>query len=313
MKSRSLNVTLFVLFAALVWLGIANDRLREAERNPKPVNPLGDGSAFLLHDDKGEIDVMLLSNPADMIFEFLIDGYDKVDDFGLVFYSLDGLFARFGNTRTYLMLMDFDDTPAPVYAFRVRDGVARAYVTPYLKGFSDSGQPFRLSEVVRSVKKELAESGFDEADFESSWRFEPISQVELAQLQASKAQVAAAEAAQAELEKQRKDIEAQRRKLNQEEARLRAEAKAREARRKATTTLPKPVHPDDREPTEAEMTRAMRRTVSGALLKPTITKLGRCRKMAPFDYQCRYQYLSVNWGNYWKEDGVWYFQIANAP
>lgn len=67
---------------------------------------------------------------------------------------------------------------------------------------------------------------------------------------------------------------------------------------------------EDREPTEEEMTEAIRGTFAGALFQPSVTKLGNCRKAAPFDYYCRYRIVGTNWGNFWKSDGKWSFEIV---
>lgn len=66
------------------------------------------------------------------------------------------------------------------------------------------------------------------------------------------------------------------------------------------------------EPTESEMSQAIRRsTAAGAFLNVSVRKLGNCRKAAEADYYCRYDYLGVNWGNFWKQNGTWYFKIVN--
>jgi hypothetical protein len=67
----------------------------------------------------------------------------------------------------------------------------------------------------------------------------------------------------------------------------------------------------DREPTESQMNAAVRRTFAGALFGANIRKVGKCRKVAEHDYYCRYNYLGPNWGNFWKDNGTWYFEIAN--
>mgnify|MGYP001218833835 CR=1 FL=1 len=67
---------------------------------------------------------------------------------------------------------------------------------------------------------------------------------------------------------------------------------------------------EDREPTEDEMSEAIRGTLAGALFGSNITKLGGCRRAAAHDYYCRYRYIGTNWGNFWKENGAWYFKIV---
>jgi hypothetical protein len=130
------------------------------------------------------------------------------------------------------------------------------------------------------------------------------------------------EARQAELRererRQREEEEARQAKLREEERRRREEAErerlaklqaqAEEAARRIEETRQQLA--DDREPTESEMSAAIRRTFAGALFNVSVTKLGRCRHLAPYDYYCRYRYVGVNWGNFWKDDGVWYFQIV---
>ncbi len=91
-------------------------------------------------------------------------------------------------------------------------------------------------------------------------------------------------------------------------ARLRAQREKESQRRKAALARE---GSGDREPTQAEMNRAIRSTVAGALFNASVTKLGGCRKAAPYDYYCRYRLFSVNWGNFWKANGRWYFKIAN--
>ncbi len=65
----------------------------------------------------------------------------------------------------------------------------------------------------------------------------------------------------------------------------------------------------DREPTEREMAAAIGRSTLFSNVK--IKKLGNCRQLGKNDYACRYRVIGVNWGNFWKEDGVWYFKIMN--
>ena len=69
--------------------------------------------------------------------------------------------------------------------------------------------------------------------------------------------------------------------------------------------------PKDKEPTEYEMNQAMRNTAAGRILGANLKKLGKCRRAGEWDYYCRYRIIGVNWGNFWKENGVWYFKIAN--
>lgn len=52
----------------------------------------------------------------------------------------------------------------------------------------------------------------------------------------------------------------------------------------------------DKEPTEAEMNAAVRRTLAGQLFSARIDKIGSCRKVEELSYYCRYRYFSVNWG-----------------
>lgn len=97
----------------------------------------------------------------------------------------------------------------------------------------------------------------------------------------------------------------------------REEAKKAEERRKiaaaqARAAAERAYQNRDREPTEAEMKAAMGRTVAGALFPVShVQKLGACRKAAPYDYNCRYRYIGVNWGNFWKVGETWYFQIID--
>ena len=105
-----------------------------------------------------------------------------------------------------------------------------------------------------------------------------------------------AEAARKQKEEEQRNAEAKR-KI--------AEARAREAAKKAYDNR-------DREPTEAEMKAAMGRTVAGSIFPVShVQKLGGCRKMADYDYVCRYRYIGVNWGNFWKVGDTWYFQIVD--
>lgn len=68
---------------------------------------------------------------------------------------------------------------------------------------------------------------------------------------------------------------------------------------------------NDKEPTESEMSQAIKRsTLAGAMIQPQVRKHGSCRKAGEGDYYCRYEYLGYNWGNFWKNNGVWYFKIV---
>lgn len=81
------------------------------------------------------------------------------------------------------------------------------------------------------------------------------------------------------------------------------------------TPAPTPPRPPrvipDTEPTEADMNRAVARTLAGAFMDTTIRKMGKCRKAEAYVYLCRYQYISVNDGWFTNANGKWYFKIAD--
>ena len=107
---------------------------------------------------------------------------------------------------------------------------------------------------------------------------------------------------EAKLKRQRE--EEQRKRELEREAQLRRDEK----KRLAEVERYQKSYSDDREPTEREMNAAMRGTLAGTLLNVSVTKLGSCRKAAPYDYYCRYNYFGANWGNFWKSNGRWYFK-----
>lgn len=103
-----------------------------------------------------------------------------------------------------------------------------------------------------------------------------------------------------------KQLEYQKYEKKQKERRLKTEAE----KRKKAAELKRKLESYDQEPTQSEMNAAVRRTIAGQLFNATIKKMGRCRKAGPFDYYCRYQYLGTNWGNFWKQNNIWHFEIA---
>ena len=87
--------------------------------------------------------------------------------------------------------------------------------------------------------------------------------------------------------------------------------KAEQERKKSEETRLATIARNDREPSQAEMIAAVRRTLAGSIFNASVRKLGSCRKAAAYDYYCRYQWGGVNWGNFWKTSGTWYFKIVD--
>lgn len=179
-------------------------------------------------------------------------------------------------------------THSYMYALMTRDeaGYFRVY-----QG-NESRQFTTLKELKNAFRQEIRSGSLDGVDFGN---VTPISKREAdAWLQA--------EVQKAEARERKKKEEAVR------AARAAAE-KAKQDRIKRSRDLARQARKaSDREPSQSEMQVAINNTVAGQVFNPKITKLGACSKVAPNDYMCRYRWVGVNMGNFWKHNGAWHFR-----
>lgn len=199
-----------------------------------------------------------------------------------------------GSMYKYIVQYQTDDTV--YYAFMTIDEAG--YIRLYQPNENPSRKFYSVRELYNAFKKDISSGKLSGKDYgkpkaitkrqADAWVAEQVRiKAEKERQKRAKEKAERERAARARAKKQALD------RINAS----RLEAAARAARQNA-----------DREPTQYEMRAAMRRTVAGQILAPNPIKVGACRKVAAYDYMCRYRLVGLNMGNFWKTNGAWYFR-----
>lgn len=273
-----------------------------------------DGARYVIYNFEGHGDSLLERRAGkypvfDMINPAIKDRYD------VRFFEIGDSFSWFRSER---------------YIARVHNGARYTYF--YLERDDDDWTTFEMGgarPLVTSLEQLLAQ--VEQARSENKLR--PGGSIVAAPIDASAAmalkqrlqsdhdrEMRAAELAAREeairireqqlLEEQRIRAQAQRERIAELEAEVAASRQGSAGPMSPTAPL---AAVDDQEPSEDEMSEAVRNSTGvGVIFGISVTKLGGCRKKAPYDYVCRYRWVGVNWGNFWKEGGQWSFEILEG-